>query len=257
MDVTFYIPCLNEEENIAATLETVFEAVKAFPYRCEIIAVDDGSRDSTLEILKAKAASNPPVPIRIVENSENKGLGYNYFAAAFQARGEYYMLVNGDNVEPAATLRAILAQKGQADMVIPHFGKKDRRGWNRRLVSWLFTAIVNTLTFNRVRYYNGPVLHRTENVRRHHAETVGYGYQAELLCKLLNDGKNYCHVLVQNSDRERGFSKAFSLGNILSVSNSLFHIAFRQFVRFVWVAFGFKKQKKGKESPELLERAAK
>lgn len=244
VDVTFYLPCLNEEENVGSTLDTIFEAVQSFPYRCEILAVDDGSSDSTYSILQARAAADSPLPVRIIQNEEPKGLGFNYFAASLQARGEYYMLVNGDNVEPVETLRAILAQKGKADMVIPHFGRNDRRSLLRRAVSWIFTTLVNLMTFNRIHYYNGPVLHRTENVRLHRAETAGYGYQAELICKLLNEGKNYIHVEVKNSDRERGFSKAFSLGNFLSVANSLFHIFFRQIVRLFWFILVYKNPKK-------------
>lgn len=243
-DVTFYIPCLNEEENIGATLRTVFEAIRPFPYRCEIIAVDDGSQDGTLGILESCSLNHPPIPLRVIKNQETKGLGYNYFATALEARGEYYMLVNGDNAEPVETLRAILTAKGKGDMIIPYFGRNDRRNFVRRAISALFTGIVNAVTWNRIYYYNGPVLHRSENVRLYHAETGGYGYQAELICKLLNAGKTYTHVLVKNSDRERGFSKAFSLANFLSVGNSLFHIFLRQCFQVLYVLLGFKKPKR-------------
>lgn len=154
------------------------------------------------------------------------------------------MLVNGDNVEPVETLQAVLSQKGNADMIIPYFGRNDRRNLARRTISAIFTGIVNAITWNRIHYYNGPVLHITENVRLYHAETGGYGYQAELICKLLNAGKTYTHVLVKNSDRERGFSKAFSLSNFLSVANSLFHIFVRQCLQIMYVLLGFKKVKR-------------
>lgn len=244
IDVTFYIPCLNEEENIGATLDAIFEAAKSFPYRYEIVAVDDGSEDRTLEILENRSAVDRSIPIHIIRNSETKGLGHNYFAAALQAEGEHYMLVNGDNAEPSETLRAILAQKGKAEMIIPYFGSNDQRNVARRTVSMIFTGIINAITWNRVRYYNGPVLHRTENVRLYHAETGGYGYQAELICKLLNAGKTCRHVLVKNSDRERGFSKAFSLSNFLSVTNSLFHIFLRQCFQVMYVLLGYKKMRR-------------
>ncbi|MBI4224443.1 MAG: glycosyltransferase family 2 protein [Deltaproteobacteria bacterium] len=244
LDITFYIPCLNEAENIGKTLDAIFEAVKPFPYRCEIIAVDDGSTDETFAVLQERAKASPAVPIRLIQNEEPKGLGYNYFAASLQAAGEYYMLVNGDNAEPAETLKAILRARGKADMIIPHFGRNDRRNFVRRGVSWTFTTLVNLITFNRIRYYNGPVLHRTENVRLHWSETAGYGYQAELICKLLNEGKSYVHVEVKNSDRERGFSKAFHLGNFLSVANSLFHVFLRQIVRVFWFVMVYRKPKR-------------
>lgn len=241
IDVTFYIPCLNEEENISATLDTIFTAIKPFPFRFEIIVVDDGSEDRTLKILKQRIP-NAPIPIRIIQNDETRGLGYNYFAASFQAKGEYYMLVNGDNAEPIDTLQAILSQKGKADMVIPYFGRNDQRTVARRTISAIFTGIINVITFRRIHYYNGPVLHRTENIWFYHAESAGYGYQAELICKLLNAGKSYIHVLVKNSDRERGFSKAFSSRNFLSVSYSLFNIFVRQSVQILYVLLGYRKQ---------------
>ncbi|OGQ44894.1 MAG: hypothetical protein A3H42_06320 [Deltaproteobacteria bacterium RIFCSPLOWO2_02_FULL_46_8] len=152
------------------------------------------------------------------------------------------MLVNGDNAEPVETLQAILSQKGKADMVIPHFGRNDQRTLTRKTISAVFTGIINTITCRRICYYNGPVLHRTENIWFYHAESAGYGYQAELICKLLNAGKNYVHVLVKNSDRERGFSKAFSLRNFLSVSYSLFNVFVRQVVQVLYVLLGYKKQ---------------
>ena len=71
------------------------------------------------------------------------------------------------------------------------------------------------------------MLHLTDNVKFWRSETVGYGYQAELVCRLLHEGMSFLEVEVVNADREWGTSKAFSFGNILSLSNSLFHIFWR------------------------------
>ena len=68
-------------------------------------------------------------------------------------------------------------------------------------------------------HYNRDVylIFKTENVRIFRSETVGFAYQAELLCFLLNEQTTYKEVQVENSDRETGVSKAFTMKNFLSV----------------------------------------
>ena len=61
------------------------------------------------------------------QNDITKGVGTTYIDTAFVATGKYYMLVNGDNVEPEETLALIFGQIGQADMIIPYFGNQDNR----------------------------------------------------------------------------------------------------------------------------------
>lgn len=226
--ITFFIPCYNEEGNIAATIDTILTAVHGTPYHYEILIFDDASTDNTRGVVERIMADRGELPIRFISNKENRGLGFNYVRGAFVARGNYYMLINGDNVEPAEAIHQIIRHCGEADMIIPYFGSKDTRSLFRRNVSRVFTFFVNCLSGHQIHYYNGAVLHRTDNVRFWRAESVGYGYQAELICRLLHEGMTYREVEVPNSDRQWGFSKAFSLANILSVSNSLFHIFWRR-----------------------------
>lgn len=225
-EISFFVPCYNEERNIAATLATIARAVDGVAF--EILVVDDGSRDRTAEIVQDQARSRPDLSVRLIQHEVNRGLGYNYFKTSFLARGQYYMLVNGDNVEPEETIRRIVSRRGTADMVIPFFGGNDSRTLTRRLISRTFTFLTNLISGHRIRYYNGPVLHLTENVRFWRSETIGYGYQAELICHLLNHGYTHEQVEVRNGDREWGTSKAFGLGNWLSVANSLVHILLRR-----------------------------
>lgn len=228
VDITFFIPCYNEEGNITATMETILTAVQGLRYAYEILVFDDASTDNTKGVVERIRRDRPELPIRFFVNKENRGLGFNYVRGAFTARGSYYMLINGDNVEPAEAIRETIQHCGEADMIVPYFGSKDKRSWFRRNVSRTFTLLVNCLSGHKIHYYNGAVLHRTDNVRFWRAESVGYGYQAELICRLLHEGMTYREVEVPNSDRQWGFSKAFSPANILSVSNSLFHIFWRR-----------------------------
>ena len=89
-------------------------------------------------------------------------LGYNYFDSIKIARGNYYMLINGDNVEPVDAIKTILSAYNEADMIIPNFGSGDKRSKNRKLISLIFTTLINFISGNRIKYYNGPVLHKKE-----------------------------------------------------------------------------------------------
>ena len=63
---------------------------------------------------------------------------------------------------------------------------------------------------------------------RWHADTDGFGYQAEILARLLEEGASYIEVEVPNYDRDSGVTKAFSVKNFLAVSHSLFQIFLRR-----------------------------
>ena len=57
MDLSIVIPMFNEAENVEATLDQVEEALASFQGTYEIIAVNDGSLDNTLEILNRVAST--------------------------------------------------------------------------------------------------------------------------------------------------------------------------------------------------------
>lgn len=232
--VSFFVPCLNEEGNIGRSIDTIVSVMAQVQRPYEILVVDDASMDGTIEEVSACCQRYPDVRIKLIRNAFCRGLGRNYFIAAQRARGDYFMLVNGDAAEPAESIQAILECLGTADAVVPYFGLHETRTLARRCLSRTFTTLVNLLGGHRLRYYNGPVLHRTDNVRMWFAETAGFGYQAELLCRLLDEGITVHEVQIANSDRESGASKAFNLPNLLSVANTLLHIVLRRFERLAF-----------------------
>ena len=221
IDITFFVPCFNEEKNIVKTLENIINSVGNIKY--EILVCDDGSKDNTKEIVK-NYINREKKNIILYENDTNLGIGFSYFKYSLEAKGEYYMLINGDNVEPPITIKKIIAERGKADIIIPYLGTDDHRNLIRKFISHLFTFVINLISFNSIKYYNGAVLHKTENVRLYRSKTYGYGYQAELITTLLMLEKSYLQVQVTNTDRQWGASKAFSISNILSILNTTLSI---------------------------------
>ena len=101
VEVTFLVPCLNEEANVLGTIETIRSAMERVGCGYEILVFDDGSQDNTSELVKGFQAANPQMPVRLFRRDVNRGLSYNFVEAAFQGRGRYYRAVPGDNVEPS------------------------------------------------------------------------------------------------------------------------------------------------------------
>jgi glycosyltransferase involved in cell wall biosynthesis len=233
VDITLFVPCYNEEKNIVPTLETIQAALREVSLSFEILVIDDCSKDNTAKVVEEYQASHPQLRLRLHRNKKNRGLGTNYIEGSFMGLGKYYMLVNGDNAEPKEALVALLQKAGQADMIIPYFGEYEARTIGRKIVSRTYTFITQTLSNTKVKYYNGPVLHLRYNVMRHHPDTHGFGYQAELITRLIDEGATYIDVLVPNTDRQGGVTSAFRPGNFLAVVHSFLQIFLRRMRRII------------------------
>ena len=92
------IPAYNESARLAATLERVLAYVHAQGWNAEVIVVNDGSRDSTADIVKSFAARNPI--LRLIENPGNRGKGYSVRNGMLNARGNILLFTDADLSSP-------------------------------------------------------------------------------------------------------------------------------------------------------------
>ena len=225
-EITIFIPCLNEEKNIAGAIETAIVGCRRVGCTFEILVFDDGSADGTSAAVAAYQALHPDAPISLIRNERNRGVARNFVDGAFRGRGTYYRLICGDDVEPLATQEAILRERGTADIIIPYFTEIRNRPFYRTVISWLYTRFVNLASGYRLRYYNGCPLYRREDVLRYHVETTGFGYQAEFLTRLIYEARTYKELPLIAYDREG--SASLNVKNLISVGHSLLTIALRR-----------------------------
>src|SRR5882724_12447768 len=92
------IPAYNESARVGATLEKVLAHVDERGWDAEIIAVDDGSRDNTAEIIRDYALKSPR--LRLLRNPGNKGKGYSIRNGMLHARGEILLFSDADLSSP-------------------------------------------------------------------------------------------------------------------------------------------------------------
>jgi dolichol-phosphate mannosyltransferase len=234
IDLTIFIPCYNESENITRTLDNILEAASGFDFNYEILIYDDASQDNTSEVAKKYIAEHDLQDCaEVIRNEKNAGIGINYFRAAERGRGEYFIVFFGDNSEPVESMVKMFDLMGHADIIIPYIDSRfidsrfnsDKRMFIRRFFSINFARIVRVISGHRIHYFNGFVMHRRENVLRNKIDAYGLGYQAELLCNILYEpGITFLQVRVSCADRTEGVPTAFKPRNVVSVMGSLFRI---------------------------------
>ncbi len=217
IDVTIFVPCYNEEKNVVNTFKVIHSAFSDLALSYEIIAMDDGSRDNTVEVIDEYIKSNSDKNVSLHVQPSNMGLAYNFAEAAFLGRGKYFRQVNGDNDDSKENLIKLFSNLGKADLIIPYLEDATARRLCRRMVSNVYTKIVNLINGYNLKYYNGMAVYLRSDVMRWHSQSHGFGYQAELLTCLLDKKRSYIEVPVIAESRGFGQSKAFSIMNVLSI----------------------------------------
>ena len=88
---------------------------------------------------------------------------------------------------------------------------------------------MNALSGYHVRYYNGLALHLRYNVMRWGPYSFGFGFQAELITRLLDEGATYVEIPVNAVHLEKkGQNSALNLKNFLSVGHTLLEVLLRR-----------------------------
>jgi glycosyltransferase involved in cell wall biosynthesis len=101
------IPAYNESGRIPATLRSVLDCIHERKWSAEVIVVDDGSRDTTAETMRAIAADAPEV--RLIQNPGNRGKGYSVRNGMLQAYGEVVMFTDADLSAPMEEAEGLFA----------------------------------------------------------------------------------------------------------------------------------------------------
>lgn len=100
------VPCYDEEDGLKALLYALHDELGAITPDYEIIAVDDGSRDGTLEILRSAAEDD--ARLRYLALSRNFGKEAAMLAGLEQAGGDSVVIMDADLQHPPALIARML-----------------------------------------------------------------------------------------------------------------------------------------------------
>jgi glycosyltransferase involved in cell wall biosynthesis len=145
-EISIVVPMRNESPNIERLYRELTSSLTEFGRTYEILAIDDGSRDDTFQLLARLQAMDPRV--RVIRFRRNFGQTAAFAAGFKYARGRYIVTLDGDNQNDPADIPGMVLMLEQRDLDIVCGWRKDRKDAfiNRRLPSMIANAIISHAT---------------------------------------------------------------------------------------------------------------
>ena len=149
------IPVYNEEEIIVATVEHLHQILQSYQY--EIIVVNDGSTDSTSQVLSSVTG------IILIEHNHNRGYGAALKTGIRQAQYPLIVITDADGTYPNKRIPDLLQLAKRADMVVgARTGENVTYSTLRKIPKWFLVRFAQWVTKTRIPDLNSGlrVFHR-------------------------------------------------------------------------------------------------
>lgn len=217
------IPCHNEAGNIGGLLEQLEHHLES----CEVIVVDDGSRDATSD----EVAEYPWA--KCIRSDSNQGKGRALALGIGRARGEYVVFLDGDGQDPPGDLTALLKEaENGADFVngskfigtlepgamsLPNY-------YGNRFMSWLVNLLFGTRISDS---QSGFRCIRADFLRNNRFDASEYEIETEMLLKAIKAGLTVREVPVRRLPRGQGNSGFKRVKNGLRILGTILRERFK------------------------------
>ncbi len=143
--LSLFLPVYNEEENLPRLNEKIFQAMNQLGQSFEVIYVDDGSTDQSLELLRKFAASDGRV--RVISFRRNYGQTAAMAAGINEARGDVLIPMDADLQNDPADIERLLAKLDEGYDVVSGWRKNRRDAFvTRTLPSKLANGLISKIS---------------------------------------------------------------------------------------------------------------
>lgn len=239
IELSIIAPMYNEAENIERTVSMLMEAMRDFPHPWEMVFVNDGSTDNTLEL--ARKAQETCPNLRVAGYAKNRGRGMALRTGMAASRGRYAVTIDFDlSYSPDHILRIYeeLAADESLDIVI---GSAYMKGggvegvpFKRLLVSKAANLIIRYAFGNQFQTVTAVLRgYRRRALDALVLEEEGKEIHLEILSKALALGLKIKEIPATLRSRKRGSSKFRFLGSAVR------HLIFSLFERPIAVFWYF------------------
>jgi glycosyltransferase involved in cell wall biosynthesis len=144
-DISVVLPIYNESENLRVLYRDLITTLEKTTKAFEIICVDDGSQDGSLDVLKALSANDSRLVV--IEFRRNFGQTAALAAGLRFARGEVVVTLDADRQNDPADIPALLAEIDRGmDLVCGWRHKRQDGLWLRLIPSRIANWLISTTT---------------------------------------------------------------------------------------------------------------
>lgn len=204
MDLSVVIPIYCEEDNIKPLYAAITAALDPTGLQYEIICVDDGSGDTSFQILKELASEDPR--LRVIRFRRNFGQTAAMAAGFEAARGAVIVPMDGDLQNDPADIPLLLAKMNEGYDVVSGWRKERQDTFiNRKLPSMIANGLISRFTDVHLHDYGCTL----KAYRREVLEGIGlYGEMHRFVPALASRiGARVAELPVRHHPRLHGTSK--------------------------------------------------
>jgi dolichol-phosphate mannosyltransferase len=141
--MSIVVPCYNEVESLPLLAAEMTRFIDAAPYPCEVILVNDGSRDRTIELLVEWSARDRR--IKVLSFSRNFGHQLAATAGIDYATGDAVVLIDADLQDPLDVIHRMVAEyRNGYDVVCGQRSVRSGENFFKRATAWIFYRLMQT-----------------------------------------------------------------------------------------------------------------
>jgi len=187
--ISVVVPVYNEENGVVTSIESVAQELDGF-VAYEIIAVNDGSQDRSLERLDAINLDN----FSIINHPENMGYGKSLFDGIMVAKYDCIAIIDADSSYPASEIKTLFGYYPEYDMVVgARTGSEYQKGLLKRPARSMFKYLAEYATGRKIPDINSGLRLFRKDLVIDHKDTLCTGFSFTTTITLLFM-LNHCYV---------------------------------------------------------------
>jgi glycosyltransferase involved in cell wall biosynthesis len=212
--ISAFFPCYNDAQTIRGLVLRVDQALRVITNDYEIIVVNDGSTDASLEVLRATQSEVPA--LRIVQHEHNMGYGAALISGFKAATRDYVFYTDGDGqYDPGEIIVLADAMKPGIDVVNGYKSTRED-AWYRKLVGGIYQRLARVMFSLPIRDVDCDFrLMRREALRDIELESTDGAICVELVRRLRDAGARMTELPVTHFARAYGTSQFFKPKRII------------------------------------------
>ncbi|MBD3250405.1 MAG: glycosyltransferase [Candidatus Pacebacteria bacterium] len=207
--LSVFFPCFNEAANLPLLIEQAQKEVPKLAKKYELIIVNDGSSDDTLEVAAALQKKYPQ--LRLVSHQQNLGYGEALATGFQESRFDWIFFTDGDNQFDLSELAEFIPYAGQYQVVIG-YRKNRAEGWTRQIYAEILKLFVKLVFRLHVKDVDCAFkLFKAEVIKPLELISTGGFVSSEFLYRLKKQGIEFKQLPVTHLPRQFGTPTGNSL----------------------------------------------